>query len=137
MKINKLSLVAVLAVGSLLTCTTLAKAQDTNNVGKRRAPSVEQRVDRLSTELSLNAEQKTKVTALLQEDNKKMSELRADTSLSRDDRRAKIRAIGEERDTKMKAILTPEQFEKYQKSREEMRSRRGGQGGSDTGKKAE
>jgi hypothetical protein len=65
-----------------------------------------------------------------------MAKLREDTSLSQEDRRAKMRTIREEGDKKLKEILGAEKFEQWQKMREEqmrtMRQRRGqggGQGG--------
>lgn len=133
MKKNAISLVAALAVGSFLACTTIAKAQDTNTQRTgRRGASVEQRVDRLSTELNLTDEQKTKVTALFQDQAKQMRAMRQDTSLSREDRRAKMRTMREDTDKKMKTILTPDQEKKWQQMRKEMRSRRGQRGGGNS-----
>lgn len=128
---NKLSLVAALAVGALLAGATLTSAQD---APKKKGPSVEQRVDRMSTELNLTADQKTKVTALFEDDMKKMRELRQDSSLSQEDRRAKGRTLREASDKKLKEILTPDQWEKWQKVRPQGGPRGGGGGG---GKKAE
>ena len=117
MKLHKLSLVAALALGSLLACT-IASAQDGNtNAPKRERrgpPSVEQRVERMTTELKLTDDQKTKVTALFEEDAKKMRELRNDKNLTREDQREKFRAMRTESDSKLKQILTPEQWEKHQ-----------------------
>ena len=124
---NKLSLVAALAVGGLLACATVTSAQD---APKKKGPTVEQRVDRMNTELNLTADQKTKVTALFEDSQKKMRELRQDTSLSQEDRREKVRGMREAEDKKLKEILTPEQWEKWQKVRPQ-----GGKGGNGGGKK--
>ena len=53
---KKLSLIAALAIGGLVACSTLATAQDsTNNVpkkgGKRGMPTVEQQMERMTTAL--------------------------------------------------------------------------------------
>jgi len=128
MKINRLSIIAALAVGSLLACTTLASAQDAQPGKKGRGASVEQRVERLSKDLNLTDEQKTKVTALLQEENTKMRDLRGDTSLDQQQRADKRRELRQDTVKKMKETLKPDQFEKYQKLQQEMRQRRG-QGG--------
>lgn len=119
MKMHKLSLVVALALGSLLVYTSTASAQTTNtNPPARRErrgpPTVEQRVDRMTTELKLTDEQKTKVTALFEEDAKKMRELRNDKNLTREDQREKFRAMRSESESKLKQILTPEQWEKHQ-----------------------
>jgi hypothetical protein len=77
----------------------------------------------MASELKLNDEQKTKVTALLESSAKKRQELRADTSLSREDRREKSRAFMKEQDKKLKEILTKDQFEQWQKMRPQGRNR--------------
>jgi Spy/CpxP family protein refolding chaperone len=122
MKMHKFSLVAALALGSLMACTGLTSAQDANantNTNApanrpRRPPTVEQRVDRMATQLKLTDEQKTKVTAVLEDSAKQMRELRNDKNLTREEQREKFRAMRTESDSKLKQILTPEQWEKYQ-----------------------
>ncbi len=120
---NKLSLVAALAVGGLLACATITSAQD---APKKKGPSVEQRVDRMNTELNLTADQKTKVTALFEDSQKKMRDLRQDTSLSQEDRRTKMREMRESEDKKLKEILTPDQWQKWEKVRPQPGQRGGG-----------
>jgi len=77
----------------------------------------------MASELNLTPEQKTKVTALFEQESKKRQELRADTTLSREEKREKGRAMMAEQEKKLKAILTPEQTEKWQKMREQFRPR--------------
>jgi len=143
MKINKLSLIPMLALGGLMAFGSMASAQDNKEGGGapppggpppgggRRGgmPTVEQQMERLTTELKLTDEQKPKVKAVLEETSKKRQEMRADTSLSQEDRQTKNRAIIEEQGKKMKGILTPEQYEKYQTLRPPMRPNRGGGAG--------
>ncbi len=123
MRAYKLSLIAALALGSLLVCNNMGYAQDTKEGKKKGGPSVEQRVDQLSTELNLTADQKTKVTAIMQEEATKSRELRSDTSLSREQRAEKRRAIMQETSTKVKAVLTPDQRTKYDKILEQRKER--------------
>jgi len=128
MKANRFSFVAATALGGLLTLSSISQAQDTNAThrAQRKAPTVQQRVDRMSAELNLNEEQKTKVTALLEKQGKERRELFADNSLPREERRDKMRALMQHENKELKAILTPEQFEKLKTLREEMRPRRPG-----------
>ncbi len=127
MSTRKISLIAALALGSLLACTTIASAQSTNAPGRGgRRMTVQQRVDRMASELKLNEEQKTKVTTLFETETKKRQELRADTALSREDRREKGRTLMQEQNKKLKEILTPEQFTQWQKMRPQGRNRQGG-----------
>ncbi|HTL55142.1 MAG TPA: Spy/CpxP family protein refolding chaperone [Candidatus Limnocylindrales bacterium] len=129
MRIRKFSLLAALALGALLSSTSTSSAQSTSaqstNAAARgtRGGSVQQRVDRMASELNLTPEQKTKVTALFEQESKKRQELRADTTLSREEKREKGRAMMAEQEKKLKAILTPEQTEKWQKMREQFRPR--------------
>jgi hypothetical protein len=67
----------------------------------------------MATELKLTDDQKTKITALLEEEGKKMRELRNDTNLSKEERGEKLRAMRTENETKLKQILTPDQYEKW------------------------
>ena len=127
MKIQKSGLIAALTLGTLLACTGVGRAQSTNAPARgARRGSVQQRVDRMNSELNLTADEKSKVTALFEADAKKRQELRADTSLSREEKRAKGQELMAEQDKKLKAILTPDQFEKWQKMRQQFRPRRSG-----------
>ena len=49
------------------------------------------------------------------EQAEKRKELRADTGLSREDRRAKAKELTDAINAKLKTVLTPDQLEKYQK----------------------
>src|ERR1039458_10497196 len=95
---KKLSLVAALAIGGLVACSTLATAQDsgTNSVakkGKRGFPTVEQQMERMTTTLTLTDDQKPKVKTVLEESSKKRQEIMADTSLDRAAIREKMQPI--------------------------------------------
>ena len=121
---RKLSLIAALALGGLMACSTLVTAQDAPKdapKGGKKGFTVEQQMERMTEQLTLTDEQKPKVKAVLEETSKKMEPIRADSSLDRDARMEKMKPIMEEQNKKMKDILTPDQFTKYQ----EMQQRRG------------
>jgi len=126
---SKLSLIAAMALGGLVACSTLATAQDApkdgKKGGKRGFPTIEQQMERYTDQLTLTDEQKPKVKTVLEAQQKKMQELRNDSNLDQDARREKMQTIRKDTDTKMKGILTEEQFKKYQ----EMNQRRGKKGG--------
>lgn len=111
---KKLSLIAALAIGGLIACSTLVTAQDANAT-KKRGFTPEQQLERMTTTLSLTDEQKPKVKAVLDDTAKKMKDV------APEDRQTKGREIRTAQTAKMKAILTPDQFTKY----EEMTARRG------------
>jgi periplasmic protein CpxP/Spy len=124
MKLHRFGIIAALALGSLLACSNFSYAQDNGNQGKKKGGfSPQERVDRLATQLDLTADQKTKVKAIFEADQKKFQELRADTNLSREQRREKMQEIQKDSDKKLKEILKPDQWEKYEKNREQMRAR--------------
>lgn len=127
---NKLSLIAAMALGGLVACSTVATAQDAPK--KKGRPTVEQQMERLNTELTLTAEQKPKVEAVLKETNKKMQEIFNDSSTDRSQMREKMQPIREEQTKKMKDILTADQFKKYQDM-----NQRGKKGGKRAEKKSE
>ena len=116
-------------LGSVLAVLPASRAadNDTKPADKPQAPGRAARIDRLkqvSEELKLTDEQKEKVKPVLQEQAKKVRELRDNKDLSRQDRVAKLKEIREGVDTKVKAILTPEQLEKWNKLRSEGPRRR-------------
>jgi periplasmic protein CpxP/Spy len=76
--------------------------------------------------LNVTPEQRAKLDPILDADAKQVRALRGDTSLSDEDRQKKTAAIRAETDTKIKPILTAEQWTKLQ----ELRAERKAQGGS-------
>ena len=122
---SKLSLMAALALGGLMACSTLVTAQDAPKdapKGGKKGFTVEQQMDRLTDLLTLTDEQQPKVKAVLEGQQKKMPAIREESD--QDTRRTKMQDLRKETETKMKAILTDEQFKKYQ----EMSQRRGKKG---------
>ena len=123
MKANKTMLIAALAAGSLLVCSPALRAADTNtppSTPPAGAPPADRGprggFERMAEQLNLTADQKPKVQSIMDTQRQKMLDLRNDTSLSQEDRQAKRKAIVEDMSAQMKAVLTPEQFDKWQKT---------------------
>jgi Spy/CpxP family protein refolding chaperone len=98
--------------------------------GQRPGPG--QFVDRLATELNLTADQKTKVKAIFEAQQKQVQAVMADKSLSQDQRMAKLRPMFEGTQAKIRKLLTPAQQKKWDDFQARMRQRmreRGGPGG--------
>ncbi len=126
---KKLSLIAAVALGTLVACG-LATAQEAGkDAAKKKGFSVEQRLERMSTQLNLTDEQKPKVKAVLEETSKKMQ------AVPQEERREKGRTIREEEMKKFKGILTEEQYKKYEEMSQSMRGGKKGQGGEKKNKK--
>src|SRR5262245_21001251 len=125
MKFPKLSL--AIALTALLGSTAFAQTNTPpagGRPGGRNRAGAEQQLTQLAADLKLTDQQKPKVKVVLEEQVKKMQELRDDTSLSQQDRRAKLMTIREEGNKKMKEILTPEQFKKYEEFQQQQQRNR-------------
>lgn len=123
MKLNK-TLIALLA-GSLLAGGTL-QAQDAPKVkppaaagGAPVAPGGMRpgmmTPEKIAKELSLNDDQTTKLKEAMQERRQKMTDMRNDSSIAQEDKRAKAKEIMDAANAKIKTFLTAEQYEKYLK----------------------
>jgi len=140
MKTKNVRFFAALTVGGLLALGTFAQAQEADKPakppgdrqgppgGSRRA-DMGQRLDKMAEELGLSAEQKTQLEAAMKERMEKAQVLRGGESLSPEDRRAKMREIADAHLAKVKSILTPEQFTKWEEMRPARGQRPGGPGG--------
>lgn len=113
----------------------MAQNNDQGRAGGRRGMmNVDQRIEMMSTNLNLTAEQKTKVRAVFEEQAKTMREQQQGNSdLSQEQRREQWTKQREAADAKLKAILTPDQFKKYQDTRM-MRGGPNGEGKKGQGK---
>lgn len=122
MKLSKSLIIAALVAGSLFASSAVLQAQNATNPPPAGAPPAGPRgmrggpnVDQIATALKLDDAAKPKVKTILDDQQKKMAELRADTTLSMQDRRTKVQAIRDETSTQMKAVLTADQFDQWQK----------------------
>ena len=77
------------------------------------------RLEQLSQRLDLNSDQKTKVQQIFSDTREQLRALRRESEPRVND----IRALA---DQKLQQVLTPEQWQRFQKIRSEARDRRGG-----------
>ena len=131
MKITKSTLAAALTLASLISFKPLALAADKPDAAKpgparrERREQARDRIEQMAKELNLSDDQKGKLKPIFQQEAEKLKALREDTSLSREQRREKLKGIRDEIAAKVKGVLTTEQFEKWQKRRNERPQRRG------------
>ncbi len=121
MKATKISLMAALIAGVLVAYTPASYAQDAQKpegrpgaAGGQRGEMAKERLDKMTEELKLTADQKTKVETALKEQQEKMRGAR-DSTTTPEERREKMQAGREELNKKMKGILDAEQFAKWEK----------------------
>jgi hypothetical protein len=130
---KKLILTALLVAGTSLFAQERAEVKRDNPQMQERKMSPEQRVamqtKRMTADLGLDEKQSKQVQELLLEENKKREALRAEMEAKRasgikptpEEKEAFKATIQDEKknmDEKMKAILSPEQFDKWQVKRE-------------------
>jgi periplasmic protein CpxP/Spy len=113
---------AGLLLGSLMAGTSVAQAQVTNvqqpvvnSTTLTNRPMMRDRTDAMAQRLGLTDEQKQKVRPIMEEEMKKLNDMRTQTDLKPEERRAKYMALREETNAKLKPILTPEQWDKHTK----------------------
>jgi protein CpxP len=138
MKVTKPMFIAALVAGNLFAWNLALRADDSTNTPPANPPASDVKspargFDRLSELLNLTADQKPKVKAIMDAQMQKMRDLREDTGLSQDDRRTKMKAIHDDTATQLKAVLTADQFAKWQKMSQHMHhAPPGGENGAGT-----
>ena len=121
MKAVKYLLLAAVIAGGLLALNL--QAQDTGKERKGgKRPDAQARLNQMGEQLSLTAEQKEKIKVIFEAEREKYQGLR---DLTPERRREKMQEMRKAQETKLKSILTTEQFEKWQK----LRQQRGGKAG--------
>ena len=136
MKINKISM-AIIAAAAMLSLCPAVHAQDTDTnkpaaetPRQRRAMSPEAEVARIDKAVTLTDEQKPKVKMAVEE----MAKARKDAaSADQEERRTKMREAFRTFNKKMKEILTPEQYTKFQEMPRPGRRRNANGGGNAAG----
>jgi hypothetical protein len=80
-------------------------------------------VQHLTKKLNLTADQQNQILPILTSRQQQMESIRNDSSLSPQDRRAKVKAVREDSDTKIRAVLNDDQKGKYDQMQQQMRER--------------
>jgi protein CpxP len=111
----------------LIGITAVSRAQ---GGGQRRTP--EEQAKQLQTQLKLNDDQTTKITAILQAQTTKRDSVRTAANGDRQAMMQGMMPIMQDTNNKIKAVLTPDQATAYDKIVQERmeRMRNGGGGGN-------
>ena len=110
-----LAVALIFCLGFLLALMPKASAQTTPDAKAEAAKKVEA----LAKQLNLTADQKQKLLPVLADEAPKLKAVKEDTTLTGMQKLQKIRAIHEETDPKVKAILNPEQYQQWQTIRQQ------------------
>lgn len=117
----KKSLLFAIALGAVLALGPAAQAQEKKREGRQ---TVEERLKQLTEALKLTDEQKTKLEPILKEEGEKLRAIFGDANASREDKGKKMQEARKDIAAKVKAVLTPEQAEKYEKLQAEIAAKR-------------
>ncbi len=124
------------ALAFMLAVNVAAFAQQGGGNGQRRTPEerAKMTVERLTKQLQLNNDQAVKLDTVYTRFYKDMQKMREEAQAggNRMDREA-FRKMGNERDEKVKSVLTEEQFKKYKENQEKTRGWGGPIGGGRNG----
>ncbi len=90
--------------------------------------SPDQRLQRMTQQLNLTADQQQKIKPILEQEQQQMQTLHGDTSMSQPDRMSKMQQIRQGANDQIKSVLNPDQQQKFTEMQE-----RHGPGGMDHG----
>jgi Spy/CpxP family protein refolding chaperone len=117
MKLNKLSLVASLALTGVMGLGISGFAADTNapanSLATEKITAMHERMEKEAKELGLTAEQKEKIKEVLHKYLGGVHSIHQNAELKAEQKVAKIKAIRAQISDEFKKILTPEQFAKW------------------------
>lgn len=138
----KQHLFALVAASAMSIAMPFAVAQDAPPADQQSQPSHEhgdwhrgaqdpaQRTKELTKRLNLNSDQQAKVQQIFESSHSQMESLHQDSSLSQQDRRAKMMDIHTTTNTQVRSILDSTQQKKWDemqaRRKEHMQNRRGG-----------
>jgi protein CpxP len=126
----------VLAAG-LVVCGAQAFAQEAGGAPETSAPPAmqgpgggrrgmmdpDQQLARMSKRYNLSADQQTQLKPILVSQQQQMQALRGDSSMSREDRMAKMQSIRSDSTTKIEAILNDTQKKQFAEDQQRMQER--------------
>ena len=122
---SQVSLVAAVVLGGLLVCcpVTTQGARLANPAGGKGALAKERFQD-LAAQLQLTEQQKQQLKAVLRDEAQDLKNLRAETGVAKRQKHAQLIQIRQNLVARVKAILTPEQYTKWQTLRGALRDQR-------------
>ena len=95
----------------------------------RAQASPDERLAQMTKRYNLSADQQTQIKPILADQQQQMTALRGDSSLSREDKFAKMSSIREASNTKISAVLNDSQKQKFTEDQQKFQQRRQQRGG--------
>jgi protein CpxP len=110
-------LTAALCCGTFVSLALTSYAQKAPAYAQK--PTAISKAEAISQQLNLTPQQKVKILPILSDELPKVQAIKNDNSLSRVQKMQQIRAIHQQTDPQMKAILSPDQYQKLQAIRQQ------------------
>lgn len=103
-----------IAIGSLALVAPAPKLQAQAAPGAQQGM---QRLEEVSRQLQLSPQQRRQLMPILASEAPKVKAIRTDTSLSRMEKLRRLKALHDQNDPQVKAILTPDQYQTLREMR--------------------
>src|SRR4029450_13099746 len=110
-------LTAALCSATFVLLASTSYAQRAPAYGQK--PTGISKAEAISQQVGLTPQQKIKILPILRDELPKVQAIKNDNSLTRMQKAQQIRAIHQQTDPQMKAILTPQQYEKLKAIRQQ------------------
>jgi protein CpxP len=91
--------------------------------GGRQPMTPDEQVARMTKRYNLSADQQTQIKPIVADTQQQMMALRQDSSLSREDKMAKMKSIRDDSSTKIQAILNDSQKKQFAEDQQQMQER--------------
>ena len=125
-QLSRIALSGLLATG-LTLCSAAVFAQDSaapaadaqqaqngpGRMGGRQPMNPDEQVARMTKRYNLSSDQQTSIKPILANQQQQMQALRGDSTLSREDKMAKMKSIRDDSSTKIQAVLNDSQKQKF------------------------
>lgn len=124
-----------LALGSAAACAQDSPAPEVSaqqpGSGRmgRQPMTPDEQLARMTKRYDLSADQQTQIKPILADSQQQMMTLRQDSSMSREDKMAKMKTIREGANTKIQALLNDTQKQKFAEDQQRMQERMQQRGG--------
>ena len=119
MKRHKKNLMLLTAL--LVVLPLFAQAQDAMSGDKPDKQEMMAKLEKMSTQLNLTPAQKKEMAPIMMDEASKMKAIKADTSLGPLQKAMQMKQLGTDMDAKVKPILTPDQYQKFEQMRAQER----------------
>ena len=119
-----LALASLFGMGAVFAAPLLQDQPAAPQQGQHaRRADPNQQVKRLAKRLNLTADQQNQLLPILTGRQQQMEGILNDSSLSAKDKHAKMRAVREDTDAKIRSVLTDQQKQTYDQMQQQMRER--------------